>query len=341
MNLIFKQKFKGRILFVDKNQTIRTYQRKLYISSDTGVKWTHHFTLKNHGIKEIVINQFHILSRLFRFGYHHLAKADKENFGIIFHKNKGLISNQSLIAKSPLNASRPLSLEYINGKYVFGEYRSNPERSPIPVIGFNEEDLNKILIELKKIRHIHGVYRDSYTNEVWITTGDFDEEAALYCIQDNFRTIEKILSGSQQTRAIKLLFTEAFVYFGSDAPDEVNYLYRMQRENKTVEKLQQVGSSVFHGCKVANWLFFSTAVEPSQVNTTKYAEVWASPDGKNWKCLYKFKKDRFPMRFFQYGQVFFPNGEGDGKNLWLSPFATSSNNKSFKVSLDKVAERFE
>src|SRR5690606_9338809 len=122
---------------------------------------------------------------------------------------------------------------------------------------------------------------------------------ALYCTKDNFITVQKMLSGSQQTRTIKLLFTEDFIYFGSDAPEEVNYLYRLNKSSNKVEKLVQVGSSVFHGCKVANWLFFSTAIEPSKVNSTKYAEVWASPDGVEWKCLMRFKKDFLPMRYFQ------------------------------------------
>ena len=28
------------------------------------------------------------------------------------------------------------------------------------------------------------------------------------------------------------------------------------------------------------------------------------------------------MKYFQYGQVMFPSGPGDNKNLWCTPFAT-------------------
>lgn len=173
---------------------------------------------------------------------------------------------------------------------------------------------------MTEIRHIHGIYQDPFTQKVWISTGDFGEEAALWETDAAFSKVEKIISGSQQTRAIKLLFTKDYIYYGSDTPKEQNYISRMHRETRTIEQLTKVGSSVFHGTKVGDWLFFSTAIEPSEVNKTKQAEVWASPNGTDWKCILKFKKDIWSMKYFQYGQVFFPNGPGDGKNLWVSPF---------------------
>src|SRR5699024_2171395 len=143
-------------------------------------------------------------------------------------------------------------------------------------------------LDMTGIRHIHGIYQDPYTERVWITSGDNDDEAALYRTDVKFDHLEKVLFGSQQTRAIRLLFTPQYIYFGSDAPNELNYIYRMHRETKKVDQLMQVGSSVFHGCKVGDWLFFSTAVEPSEINTTKYSEIWASPNGDDWKCILRF-----------------------------------------------------
>lgn len=81
----------------------------------------------------------------------------------------------------------------------------------------------------------------------WISTGDDDHEAALYVTDPEFSRLEKVLYGSQQTRTIKLLFTEQYIYFGSDAPHEVNYLYRMNKSIHKTERLARVGSSVFHG----------------------------------------------------------------------------------------------
>lgn len=335
MNLTFNAKYKGKILFVDQNVVYRSAKNSIFKSTDNGVSWKRIVRFSVQGFIKKIGYQSHLTRRLLRLGVHHYYPS-QNNLGVIYDKLIGVVKDGVMSQSQPLIGSRPLSLEKINQGFVFGEYRSNPERSEINVWQFGDNEELHSILKFKGIRHIHGIYKDPYTEQLWITTGDEDNEAAIYCSDDNLETVEKILFGSQQTRTIKLLFTKDFIYFGSDAPHEVNYLYRMHRESKKVEQLQQVGSSVFHGCTVGDWLFFSTAIEPSQVNTTKYAEVWASPNGKDWKCIYKFKKDILPMRFFQYGQVFFPNGFGDKKHLWLSPFATKRDNTTFKIDLSEV-----
>jgi hypothetical protein len=47
-----------------------------------------------------------------------------------------------------------------------------------------------------------------------------------------------------------------------------------------------------------------------------------------------FKKDIWPMKYFQYGQVFFPSGPGDGKHLWCTPFATKHHGKTLKIEVN-------
>jgi len=339
MSLTFNAKYKGKILFVNQNEVYRSNKNSVFKSIDSGTSWKRILRYSIQGVIKKIGYQSRIITRLLRLGVHHYYPS-LNNAGIIYDKSTGVVNDGVVCPSQPLIGSRPLSLEEINQGFVFGEYRSNPERSEINVWQFGVNKELDSIFKFKEIRHIHGIYKDPYTEQIWITTGDEDNEAAIYCSNDNFKKVEKILYGSQQTRTIKLLFTETYVYFGSDAPHEVNYLYRMHRKSKKVEQLQQVGSSVFHACKVGDWLFFSTAIEPSQVNTTKYSEVWASHNGVDWKCIYKFKKDRLPMRYFQYGQVFFPSGFGDEKHLWLSPFATKYDNTTFKIDLKQVEIRF-
>lgn len=340
MSLTSKTKFKGKILFVDQNKVYRSTKNSIFKSTDNGTSWNRILRFSVQGFIKKIGYQSHLTRRLLRLGVHHYCPGQNGS-GIIYDKSTGIVKGEDLCQVQPLIGSRPLSLEEFNQGFIFGEYRSNPERSEINVWQFGGDKELHSIFKFKGIRHIHGIYKDPYTEQLWITTGDEDDEAAIYCSNDNLETVEKILFGSQQTRTIKLLFTADFIYFGSDAPHEVNYLYRLHRDSKKVEQLQQVGSSVFHACKVGDWLFFSTAIEPSQVNTTKYAEVWASSNGEDWKCIYKFKKDRLPMRYFQYGQVFFPNGSGDDINLWISPFATEYDNTTFKIDLNQVKNRFE
>ena len=55
--------------------------------------------------------------------------------------------------------------------------------------------------------------------------------------------------------------------------------------------------------------FISTTVEPSKVNTDKYAHLWVTKDGLHWEERYKAKKDWFPF-IFQFGTFEFPQYYG-------------------------------
>ena len=55
-------------------------------------------------------------------------------------------------------------------------------------------------------------------------------------------------------------------------------------------------------------MFFSTMIESSLVNTSREVQIAGSRDGRNWQVLARWKKDSLPMRYFQYGNAFFPNG---------------------------------
>lgn len=340
MNPIFKKVFKGKILFIENDLLFYYNKGKIFKSIDGGVTSYVYLNLLSKSNSNKILLEFNLLERLLRKGVHHL-NFDSKNCYILFNKEVVVTSESGdIISVESFRGSRPLSFEIFNRKLFFGEYRPNPERSEIFIY---QKDFNKKLNfdkHISGVRHIHGIYKDPYSNDVYITTGDEDDESILFKTNIAFDYFHVVLSGSQQTRMIKLLFDEQYIYFGSDAPNELNHLYKLNKKTNDLTKLIQVGSSVFHGCKVGNWFFFSTAIEPSTINKTKYSELWASPDGNNWKCISKFKKDIFPMKYFQYGQLFFPNGNGDTKNLWFSPFSTKSNNYTIRVDLVDISNLF-
>ena len=217
----------------------------------------------------------------------------------------------------------------------YGEYRSNPERSAVHVWKGDASGLSwKAIWRFDGVRHIHGVYHDPFADSLWVTTGDRDSEAAFWRTDDRFTTLTKVVGGCQRFRAVQLLFTEEYVYFGSDSPVECNHIYRMKRNGEDCQRLAAVGNPVFYGCQIARCLFFSTAVEPSRVNVEPYAEIWGSADGARWRPIRRFRKDRWPMKWFQYGQVHFPAGPGDGQHLWYTPMATEHDHTVWKVPLD-------
>lgn len=247
-------------------------------------------------------------------------------------------NNRFADAVVPIQGSRPLSLcKAAASEIYYGEYCRNLDRKSVHV--FRSEDGGRTwasAYEFTGVRHVHGVFQDPYTNDLWVTTGDDDQESGIWRTSDRFRTLTPFLMGGQQRRAVDLLFTADYVYFGSDTPREKNHLYRACRVSREVESLQEVDESVFFGAKVGGRCFFSTACEPSSVNRTSASTVWGTVDGKAWSRVAEFQKDRWSARFFQYGQVRFPAGPGDGVSLWITPFATEGDQSSWQIPVASI-----
>lgn len=325
----------GRILYVSPNRILLARGVRILGSSDGGRSWRAVINLPIGAVERTMFRS-KILRRLLRKGVHHFVQGEEYAF-IIANKNVYRLRNKNIIDSGPVPGSRPLCVCTVNDSLYYGEYRSNPARSGVNVWRLDgAENSWETVWKFTGVRHVHGIFHDPYEKAFWVTTGDLDKEAAIWRTDDNFTTLKKVAGGSQQFRAVQLLFTRDFVYFGSDIPDAKNYIYRMDRQKRNIEQLAAVSSSVFYGCKVGDALFFSTAVEPSQTNTTRYSEIWGSPDGNGWQLVRRFKKDFLPMKYFQYGQVLFPSGPGDGKNLWFTPTAMDSDCICFRIPIADI-----
>ena len=320
---------KGKILYVSNNAMYMSKAWKIYKSINSGKSWELWVSLPVSFFEKLIMGT-PLLSRLLRRSIHHLTIYN--GIGIVIaNKASYIVKNDITTHIEPLNGSRPMVLCQTGNKDIFyGEYRSNSERSAVNIWKFDEGELHwKSVWSVTNARHIHGVFYDKYTDTIWITTGDNDEEAGIYITKNNFNTVEKVVGGSQQLRAVQLLFSEQHVYFGSDAPDEKNHIYRMSRDGTKIEKLADVGSSIFYGTRVNNSYFFSTAIEPSSCNDTEYVELWRSDNGTDWYLYKKVKKDIWSMKYFQYGQILFPSGENYSNTLAYSTFATINSGRTF------------
>jgi hypothetical protein len=230
---------------------------------------------------------------------------------------------------SILRGSRPLFVcQSQDGTLFWGEYFKNPERDEVNI--YTSEDCAKtwhVKYKFKRnsIRHVHGIFYDPYDNMLWVTTGDENRENAIWVTNNSFRTLETVTGGNQQSRAIQLIFTQDYVYYGTDTPYEINRICRIDKRTGKMETLADVDGSVYWGCKINGAMFFSTAVEPSRTNRSKYASIWGSGDGMNWKQIKAYRKDIWPMPFCQIGQLYFPQGENKTDYLFFTPIATEHN----------------
>lgn len=323
----------GRVLYVDKEKIYCARGYKIFLSLDNGNTWQEWAKLPI-AFWEKVIMSLPLLSRLLRKAIHHLIVNDQ--FSLIIVKNKSFIlENNTIIQIESLYGSRPMIFcQSKNGTIFYGEYQPNFEKKPVHIWKLNLKNKKWDRVwQFNDVRHVHGVFQDPYSEDIWVTTGDEDSESGIWCTHDNFTSLQKIVGGSQQVRAVQLLFSHHHIYFGSDAPDEKNHIYRMDRLGNNIESLCSVGSSIFYGCKVGKSLFFSTAVEPSKINPTKYVEIWRSDNGTHWDKVMEFKKDIWSMKYFQYGQVLFPSGPIDNSHLYFTPFSTKKSGMTFVIHI--------
>ncbi len=219
----------------------------------------------------------------------------------------------------------------------YGEYRSNPERSPVHVWRSDDGSATfRPAWTFSDVRHVHGVFTDPFNpGELWVTTGDDDDESALWRTDDDFRTLKPVVQGGQQARAVDLIFTDDALYFGSDTPREQNYLYRLDRRTGTVTQQQPVSGSVFWGRTTPDgWKILSTAVEKSAVNPGRHAELWAAPPGRDdWRCILRLRKDPFHDKYFDHGQIRLAAGPGIPGAVWVTPYAVQGDQRSRYIEL--------
>ncbi len=128
-------------------------------------------------------------------------------------------------------------------------------------------------------------------------------------------------------RAVSLLFTKDYIYWGTDAPTRQNYIYRYSREDGQTEKLSAVDGTVYYSTILGNGIkLFATTTEGNSEGKNpewdKKAHIWASQDGTSWEDLVSWEKDIWPY-ILGYGCVFFASGEYEDNtnDVYFTPHA--------------------
>lgn len=205
--------------------------------------------------------------------------------------------------------SKPLNICIApSGNLYFGEYFQNMDKQAVNI--YCSEDNAQtwhIIFTFPKgsINHIHGLFYDQFTDRIWVLTGDRENECIIGYTKNEFKSFHEVFRGGQEYRSCQLFFYPDFIVFATDSQyiqNEIRYFDRKSLEIKTLVKIQ---GSAIKGGQSGNVSFLSTTVEPSKVNTDRFAHVWVTKDGLHWKDVYKAEKDRWPF-IFQFGTFEFP-----------------------------------
>jgi|SRR5262252_2470488 len=267
--------------------------------------------------------------RLVRDGFHALAVLDDGTLvgavpGAIVTCRPG--TNRFQVTHRIARGTRPLHITRApSGRIYWGEYFDNLERAEVHI--YSSDDRGEhwqvaYTFPRGNIRHIHNIVYDRWGDCLWIMTGDEGGECKILRASCDLRTIDTVLEGNQQCRAVAAIPGPDGVCLSTDTPYEKNHIYRLSLGGN-LHRLGDLDSSSIYGCRVGDALFFSTLVEPSAANPSREIQIVGAREGATWHALLRWTKDDFPMRYFQYGNAFLPDGDNATKYLAVTTIAVS------------------
>jgi hypothetical protein len=270
-------------------------------------------------------------ARLFRDGFHALAVLPSGGLvaavaGAIV--TLGPAENEFRVTHGITRGTRPLHITAVpSGTVYWGEYFDNAAREEVHIYASTDGGTTwsvAYTFPKRAIRHVHNIVYDQWEDCLWVLTGDYGDECRILRASCDFSRVETVLQGNQQARAVALVPTPDALYFSSDTPLESNYIYRLARQG-TLSQLAAISSSSIYGCCVAQHIFFSTMVEPSEANGDRHVRVYGSSQNlHDWQPLLAWEKDLWPMGLFQYGNAFLPDGNNTTPYLAVTTVAVES-----------------
>lgn len=301
---------KGTILYITISNRIEARGYKLYSYSPQtgGEKYISRLSDK----KNALLASWSLTRRLFRAEITGLYTLKNETKIAVAKKGLFVCKKGHKIFEKVFalpRGSKPLNLCITpSGNIYFGEYFQNMKKQAVNIYCSkdNAKTWNVVYtFEAGNINHIHGLFYDTYTNHIWVATGDRENECIIGYTEDEFKSFKEVFRGGQEYRTCQLFFYKDFIVFATDTQYQKNFIKKFDRNTLEITVLQEVQGSVIKGGQVGDVAFISTTVEPSKVNTDKYAYLWVTKDGLHWEEKYKAKKDWLPF-IFQFGTFEFP-----------------------------------
>jgi hypothetical protein len=200
-----------------------------------------------------------------------------------------------------------------NNIYVGEYFLNNARKMPVKLIrSRNCGRTWEVVKVFKKIRHIHCVQYDPFERGIWIGTGDRDKESMILFSEDEGESWLILGSGSQKFRTMSLIFTDNYIYWGTDTPTMQSYIYRFSRRDGRIERLAPVNGPIYYSATLKSGVkLFSTGAEGNSEGKSaswdSKAHIWASLTGKEWKDIISWEKDFWPY-ILGNGRILFARG---------------------------------
>lgn len=336
-----------RIVRVDANGVLASRGLSIY-------RWTHEQARWERIYQPVAASATRFLNvvRLWRRFYRSdiVSLCESVDGGVVCIGRKVILrascgSHELQVAFRVKRGTRPLGIAAMDGMLYWGEYFGNSDRQEVTVYGSQDSGLSwygAYVFPAGSIRHIHRILADEERRRIWVLTGDLDNEAKVLWTDDHFATVHTASDGSQLSRAVMAVPLPGGLLWGTDMPDARNHI-RLWLDDGGMRVLHELEGPCFYAVRAGEFILLSTDVEPSQVNVSGYSTLLVARVAhlNDWRVLMRVKKDRMPMRLFQFGNIILPDGPGDSQYAWASGCALEgSDGVVWRWSLDSLRAWF-
>jgi hypothetical protein len=289
------------------------------------------------------ISRLRLAQRLLRFQITNVMVLKNADLFVTFDKSIGIVRNKKF--QTLKNLARPCrvlrSACAVNkaGDVFFGEYLANDERGEMRIYKYEPgSDALEIVYIFPpgSIKHIHGIYFDSFTGALFCLTGDKKSECRMLRSFDEFKTIETVGEGDETWRAVSVLFAENAFYYGMDAEFRANHIYKIERESFERKSLGEVSGTVFYSKQLGADSFFTTTAENAPSQTENAAALWHLNENEQLEKIASFKKDRLHPTLFQFGTIHFPGVNKLNDRLYFHLVGVEEDNRTFCIKRNSV-----
>lgn len=317
---------RGRALFAQPDGTLyRSVHLNIDRSTDDGASWQRILTIPRP-FKRAMVEPFRMLCRLFRHEVRTMLPLADGSYvvstrqGMYFAESGQRAMIRARVADGGQPASYPMCVNQMpDGRIVWGEY------SGVKSVGrrrlFYSDDAGRSYrvaheFALDEISHVHNVFYDATLDRLWVFTGDHGPHAGMALLTPDFKAIEWVGRGEQKYRAVMAFDLGESLVYGTDTEVEDNYIYRLDKRTRRIDRLAETDGSCIHACRCGPWFVLSTTAERTKTSAGRVASLWVSSDAQHWHRVLSCRKDCWSYKYFQFGSLVLPRGDS-GKNVLM------------------------
>lgn len=169
------------------------------------------------------------------------------------------------------------------------------------------------------IHHIHCLAWDPYEENIWVFTGDTDNECKILRSDVGFQNIETVGSGSQVYRACHALFLKDSIDWMMDSPLEQVRHVKFDRKTKEITLHDSFAGPIWFAQQLEDGTAIAaSAQEIGPSHTDKKLHVYVTNDMLRWTEVASFEHDGWPKSYFRFGTMTFAKENRRRNDIYMS-----------------------